>query len=158
MGVVDLEPYYDFIKYAITPNSNLPDSIADIDWNYFLQYCNQQGIIGLVFEGLQKAELKIQPNLLFQWISYSESIRVNNLLTNKRVEEIAEFFDNKGIRSCILKGQLNGLMYPNPILRSPGDIDIWVEGNREYIIRTVLDVTPNAHYSIHHIKFPICQI
>ncbi len=38
-----------------------------------------------------------------------------------------------GLRCCILKGQGNALMYPNPYSRIPGDIDVWVNDSREHI-------------------------
>ena len=36
-----------------------------------------------------------------------------------------------GLRCCILKGQENALMYPNPYSRTPGDIDVWIDASRE---------------------------
>ena len=38
-----------------------------------------------------------------------------------------------GMRCCVLKGQGNALMYPNPYSRTPGDIDVWVNASREQI-------------------------
>ena len=34
-----------------------------------------------------------------------------------------------GLRCCILKGQGNALMYPNPYSRTPGDIDVWIDAD-----------------------------
>ena len=39
-----------------------------------------------------------------------------------------------GFRCCILKGQGNALMYPNPYSRTPGDIDVWIDASRERIM------------------------
>ncbi len=39
-----------------------------------------------------------------------------------------------GFRCCILKGQGNALMYPNPYSRIPGDIDVWIDASRERIM------------------------
>ena len=38
------------------------------------------------------------------------------------------------MRCCILKGQGNALMYPNPYSRTPGDIDVWIDASRERIM------------------------
>ena len=38
-------------------------------------------------------------------------------------------------KQCILKGQGNAAMYPNPSARTPGDVDIWVNAGREEIRR-----------------------
>lgn len=149
------QPYLDFIKYSVTQEQTPPASCHQIDWRKFFQYCNRQGIIGLIFDGLQKSDLRIGQDALFEWISFVESIKVQNAIVNKRIEQTTKFFEEKGFRSCVLKGQANGLMYPKSELRSPGDIDIWVDGEREDIIKLVKGVTPDAHYSIHHIKLPV---
>ena len=55
----------------------------------------------------------------------------------------------------ILKGLVNGLMYPRQEYRSPGDIDIWVEGDAVDVIKTLLESCPEAHYSLNHVKMPV---
>ena len=147
--------YLDFIHYSIATNAGIPDSVPVINWGDFLEYCNRQGVIGLVFEGVQKADVRIPQDKLFEWIGFSESIRAQNRIVNQRIQQVQKFFEEKNCRTCVLKGQANSLMYPNPEVRSPGDIDIWVEGKRDDIIRMVLSVAPDAHYSIHHIKMPV---
>ncbi len=155
MSTTGSEIYNDFIRYAIEEGAEVPASAKDIDWKDFLEYCNRQCIIGLVFYGLQKSGLRIPQKTLFEWIGFAESLKVQNMLLNKRIGDVTGFFDKRIIRSCILKGQANGLMYPKPELRSPGDIDIWVDGCREDIIKMVLEASPEAHYSIHHVKMPV---
>ena len=39
---------------------------------------------------------------------------------------MAKNFEKEGFRACLLKGQGLALCYPDPSLRYPGDIDIWV--------------------------------
>lgn len=147
--------YLEFLEYSIDSKKALPDSVTNIDWYDFLQFCNRQGIIGLVFEGIQKADIRINQNILFQWLSYAEQIKQQNIIANQRIGQVQHFFDEKNCRTCILKGQANGLMYPKPEVRSPGDIDIWVEGDTIDIIKMVQGVVPNASYSLHHIKMPV---
>lgn len=147
--------YLDFIRYVIHNETVLLESSELIDWYDFLLYSQRQGIVGIVFDGLQRANLKINQNLLYRWISCSEIIKQQNIVVNKRVSQIVGLFNDKGYRSCILKGQANGLMYPKPEVRTPGDIDIWVEGRTEEIIKFVLSVAPSAEYSLHHIKMPV---
>ena len=147
--------YLDFIRYAIGKETVVPGSTSCINWDDFLEFCNRQGITGLVFNGIQKANIRFNQSSLLEWIGTVQVIIQQNAITNKRLKETVVFFERKGLRSCILKGQANGLMYSKPELRTPGDVDIWVEGKREDIIKEVMCVCPNAHYSIHHIKLPI---
>ena len=155
--------YLDFLRYTIEIEAEIPASAYSIDWKNYLQYCNRQGIIGLVFDGLQRSDLRISQSVLFEWISFAESIKAQNKLINRRIIQTVDFLHEKDCNCVILKGQANGLMYPNPEMRSPGDIDVWASSMSDgrskwddvHIIRMVLKECPKAHYSIHHIKLPI---
>lgn len=45
-------------------------------------------------------------------------------------------------------------MYPNPYSRTPGDIDIWVEGGDKRVISFVRSISPHEKVCYHHIEFP----
>lgn len=145
--------YIDFIQYSLNEASFLSD-YDRVDWRSFKQFCHLHGIIGLVYAGLERADRKIPKDVLFEWIGAVEKLKSQNRIVNKRLLSITKWFENKNCRSVILKGQANGLMYPCPELRSPGDIDIWIEGRPIDTIKMVLEHCPRAHYSIHHVKMP----
>lgn len=147
--------YIDFIQYSLDKKKSLTYSFELIDWHAFMKFCHQQGILGIVYEGLERANKRITTEVLFEWISYVESIKQQNLIVNKRLLSIIKWFKNKGIQCITLKGQVNALMYPRPELRSPGDIDIWVDCEQIKIIKIIQKESPQSHYSIHHIKMPI---
>ena len=46
-------------------------------------------------------------------------------------KSLQELRENEGFANCILKGQGNALLYPDPYMRTPGDIDIYLEGGRK---------------------------
>ena len=71
-----------------------------------------------------------------------------------KVTAYSEWFRKKGFRTCILKGQGNALMYPNPYSRTPGDIDIWVGGGDKRVISFVRSISPHEKACYHHIEFP----
>lgn len=151
--------YIDFIRYAIHDDVPVPIGAESIDWNNFLEFCNRQGVIGLVFGGLERSGLRIPQTILFEWIGYAENIKRQNTVVNKRIAQANQSLKEKGCECVVLKGQANGLMYPKSELRSPGDIDLWVRRNINHnvedIIKVVLEVCPEADYSIHHIKMPM---
>ena len=58
-----------------------------------------------------------------------------------------------GMRCCVLKGQGNALMYPNPYSRTPGDIDVWVNASREDITdyaKTHFEIGDDIRF--HHLE------
>lgn len=147
--------YIDFIRYVIHSDLPVPEGAAKIDWADFLVFCNRQGVIGLVFGGLERSELRIPQMTLFEWIGFAENIKQQNAIVNKRVSQVCKFFIEKECRCVVLKGLANGLMYPKPELRSPGDIDLWCEGKDVDTIKLVLKKCPEAEYSLHHVKMPV---
>lgn len=157
----NFKPYLEFVGYSIGSLQDVPESAQGIDWADFFEFCLRQGIAGLVFDGIERSGLTIPQKVLFEWIGTVESIKATNLMLNQRSEKISRFWSRQGYRTCILKGQANAMMYPKPQLRSPGDIDIWVDEpkyrkvNVEEIIQIARLKAPEGHYSLHHVTMPI---
>ena len=147
--------YLDFLHYSLNDNEEIPLSFDEINWSDFLQFCYRQNILGVVYAGLERANKGIPQDVLFEWIGAVEEIKIQNKKANIDVLTISKWFEDRGIRSVILKGQANGLLYPKAELRSPGDIDIWVEGRDIEIIELIRKDSPKAHFSLHHIIMPI---
>ena len=84
----------------------------------------------------------------------SQMLEKANVRLNDAAIQVSEWFRKKGFRTCILKGQGNALMYPNPYSRTPGDIDIWVEGEDKRVISFVRSISPHEKACYHHIEFP----
>ena len=93
-------------------------------------------------------------DLLLQWMAESQMLEKANVRLNDAAIQVSEWFRKKGFRTCILKGQGNALMYPNPYSRTPGDIDIWVEGGDKRVISFVRSISPHEKACYHHIEFP----
>ena len=96
----------------------------------------------------------MKKELLLQWMAESQMLEKANVRLNDAVIQVTEWFRKKGFRACILKGQGNALMYPNPYSRTPGDIDIWVEGGDKRVISFVRSISPHEKACYHHIDFP----
>ena len=100
-------------------------------------------MLGLCFEGIERLgkeypeELKQNPigrELLMTWMGKAQQIRRQNMKVNAVAGKLFSMLREDGLRCCILKGQGNALMYPNPYSRTPGDIDVWIHASRERII------------------------
>ena len=96
----------------------------------------------------------MKKELLLQWMAESQMLVKANVRLNDAAIQVSEWFLKKGFRTCILKGQGNALMYPNPYSRTPGDIDIWVEGGDKRVISFVRSISPHEKACYHHIEFP----
>ena len=72
--------------------------------------------------------------LLLEWIGVQQLTISMNRHYNERAKVLTKIFAEGGFRSCILKGQGTALYYEHPEYRQCGDIDIWVEGDRDVIL------------------------
>ena len=113
--------------------------------------------MGVLFDGIKKLPAEyvgMKKELLLQWMAESQMLEKVNVRLNDAAIQVSEWFRKKGFRTCILKGQGNALMYPNPYSRTPGDIDIWVEGGDKRVISFVRSISPHEKACYHHIEFP----
>jgi len=148
--------YCEFLRYCIDLQQSPPDEIKITDWNGLYSFATQQAISAVVFNGIDRlnTDVKIPRELLFQWIGDAEQIKLRNQLLNKCATELVELFRNHGFKSVILKGQGNAVLYPNTYSRTPGDIDIWLEGKCiKEVIRISKEKNPNGMACYHHVDF-----
>ena len=142
MKKVDITIFFTFLKYSFGGKVDMNRVIADIDWKQLYTFSSNQAILGLCFYGIEKLgheyseELKRNPierELLMTWMGTTQQIRRQNMKVNVVANKLYSMLREDGLRCCILKGQGNALMYPNPYSRTPGDIDVWVNASREQI-------------------------
>ena len=133
---------FDFLKYCLGAKSDVNKMIAGIDWQMLYSFASKQALLGLCFDGIERLgkeypeELKLNPigrELLMTWMGKAQQIRRQNMKVNAEAGKLFSMLREDGFRCCILKGQGNALMYPNPYSRTPGDIDVWVNASREYL-------------------------
>lgn len=128
MTSMRIDTFLEFLRYCIGDEQKPPVSAKGIDWMEMMAWAESQAIVGVVYQGILKGgkELEIPFDALMEWVGYAQQIEAQNRLVNQRCVEIAAAFQNDGFETCILKGQGNAAMYPSPLLRNPGDIDLWV--------------------------------
>ena len=131
-----------FLNYCLNKKVDMSMVVAKIDWRQLYTFTSRQALLGFCFDGIERLtkefseELKQNPmgrDLLMTWMGAAQQIRRQNMKVNAVAGKLYSKFREDGLRCCILKGQGNALMYPNPCSRTPGDIDVWVNASREQI-------------------------
>ena len=139
----DITAFFAFLKYCLGYKENMSRVIAGMNWQQLYSFASKQAILGLCFEGIKRLgeeypeELKQNPigrELLMTWMGKAQQIRRQNRKVNAVVVKLFSMLKKDGLRCCVLKGQGNALMYPNPYSRTPGDIDVWIDASRERIM------------------------
>ncbi len=151
-----LDLYISFIKECLRRETSDGERWKALDWEDFFLFTQKQAVSGFVFEHIKRYKrdaIGITEEVLLNWYCLYKDIINRNQLINKQSLEIVRMFKAAGFRSCILKGQGNALMYPNPLSRMSGDIDLWVDANKEDIIRYVKSINSKAKVREKHISF-----
>ena len=152
-----LQIFFDFLRFCIGSDSEISSSLKEVDWKELYAIAKKQCLVGVLFDGIKKLPAEhvgMKKELLLQWMAESQMLENANVRLNDAAIQVSEWFRKKGFRTCILKGQGNALMYPNPYSRTPGDIDIWVEGGDKRVISFVRSISPHEKACYHHIEFP----
>ena len=149
--------FFEFLRFCIGSAKEIPGSLKEADWKELYAIAKKQCLVGVLFDGIKKLPAEhvgMKKELLLQWMAESQMLEKANVRLNDAAIQVSEWFRKKGFRTCILKGQGNALLYPNPYSRTPGDIDIWVDGDDKRVISFVRSISPHEKACYHHIEFP----
>lgn len=150
--------FIELLQVAVGSRTCLCQKPSEGEWQMLYAMCQQQAVAGIVYSVLDNLSVKGQKpplDILYDWIGLAEQIKSQNILANKRCAELQDYFSQNGFHTCILKGQGNAMMYPNPLLRQCGDIDIWVDAKKEDVVQFVKGMYADAKAKYHHVDFPI---
>ena len=162
--------FFELIQVSIGKSEALSRVPSAEEWHKLYALAVKQAIVGVCFYGIQRLPKEQQPPkaLLLRWFTISEQIKQRNRLVNARACELQKLLEDDGLRACVLKGQGVAKLYKIwneelgvrngvnlGLYRQSGDIDVWVDGERDDTIRHM-----KAHYKcgravIHHIDVEV---
>ena len=151
--------FFDFLRFSIGSAKEIPGSLKEVDWKKLYAIAQKQALLGVLFYGIQRLPKELAPEqkLLMQWMVMAEMIRKQNIKLFQDSVKVCQNFENEGFANCILKGQGNALLYPDPYMRTPGDIDIYLTGGRKRVMQYINKVCPNQVMRYHHVDFPVMK-
>lgn len=151
--------FFDFLRFCIGSAKEIPGSLKEMDWKELYCIAQKQALLGMLFHGIQRLPKELAPDseLLMKWMGVAQKIRQQNVRLFMDSAKVCKNFKQVGFRNCILKGQGNALLYPNPYMRTPGDVDIYLAGGRKKVMLYVNKVCPNQVVRYHHADFPVMK-
>ena len=151
--------FFDFLRFCIGSAKEIPGSLKEVDWKELYAIAKKQALLGVLFHGIRRLPKELAPEqkLLMQWMVMAEQIRKQNIRLFLASVKVCKNFENEGFSNCILKGQGNALLYPDPYMRTPGDIDIYLTGGRKRVMQYINKVCPNQVMRYHHVDFPVMK-
>jgi len=103
-------------------------TISEKDWPALLKLSQEQAVMGVALQGIQKLPREQWPTrkLLLQWISCVESIKWQNEKVNTALRDLVAELETQGVKPFVVKGQIVAQEYEEPLTRQSGDIDVFV--------------------------------
>ena len=163
---IKAQTYLELLKICLQDEPKVTNKLINlsnghIDWIDLLDFAARQGVIGVYWRGIELIFKSPTPlnkptdDEVMEWWGEVNDIKKRNEELFKKTAFVSNTFRKEGFENCILKGQGNATMYPDPYLRTPGDIDIWLKGSKTEINSYVHKLFPKEKGSGLHIHFPI---
>lgn len=131
----------------------------------------KQALVGMLYVGIEriyrsKKCSEAEKKIIFQWLTTYKALELQNKTQNEQIEKLSLCLRQQNIKNTLLKGQGYAMLYPEPMKRQCGDIDLWVDASREEISaicesnwgidhvdykNLVLANFPKAHVEVHFI-------
>lgn len=144
--------FFELIQITLGNRVAFSQMPSEKEWAHLYFLAQKHSLLSLLLEGVnslkgKNVNLAINNSLLLEWIGGGLQAEAYNKVQNQRVKEICQLFKDGGFKGCVLKGQGTALYYDKPEIRQCGDIDFWVDGDRD----AVLNFARKKGWKIGHI-------
>lgn len=112
--------------------------LSEKDWESIKSMAESQGISAIALDGINElishSDISFHSGVsktwwksfLLKWSGSLLLIEQENQYQIAIINHLADVFSQHNVRMLVMKGQANGLMYPKPLHRTPGDIDCYL--------------------------------
>ena len=129
---------------------------AEADWKSIFQLADEQTVSALLLDGMSLLPsecIAISLGDKLKRIAAMQRIEQMNRLHRKVIVKIDQALKSEGVPVVFMKGQTTALRYPNPLHRTPGDID-FVVNPKDFKKTTVADIVFSKNSSNLALKKP----
>lgn len=148
--------FFQLLQQTDAPRPALERPAAEAEWQETLSQARRQTLTGIMFATVSRLPDGQRPprGVLLQWFAESERIRAAARRVNRRAAELTARFAQEEVRSIVLKGQGVAMLYPDPLLRMPGDIDLWPDAPRATLFARLRRRFPMQAAVYHNMSCP----
>lgn len=102
------------------------DDVESMDVVSLMAEAKRQALTGMVTEYIARHDARMTHEEKMRSLGLVLQVEKANRQMNRHVCDLAALLDSNGICYAVMKGQTVARFYPNPLLRMPGDIDVYV--------------------------------
>lgn len=153
------QAFFKLIRLAIGTSEDKRLALDADTWAQVFDLSQKQALTAIVLDGVSSLPATDKPpvTLLLRWIGLVQKIEIKNKRLNKLVVMVSDKFHQEKMSGVLLKGQGLAALYANPLHRMPGDIDMWMAGDRASLVNYVRQRCPGVEVVYHHIDFPVLK-
>lgn len=100
-------------------------AVCDEQYKEVMMIARKQRLEAMIGEVLIRQQVKLDRQLVVHLLSIVKATEQQNYRMNRLLTTFTEGLLQHGIRYHVVKGQAVGAYYPSPLMRTPGDIDIF---------------------------------
>ena len=149
-----MQRFIELMRVALGNATRFASSLSKKEWEEVMAMAMKQGVAGVAFSGVERLPKEQMPPLevIMDWSAVVDFMEKDNRHLNDVNVKVCDMFERDGQRACIVKGASVGVLYPEPLRRSAGDVDVWMAGGYEavskYVRKRFFNVT-GGHYGRH---------
>ena len=121
--------FFELLQMGVGRREGLSGTPVKEEWKAMFRMAREQALVGVFTEAVCRLPEEMRPPRKPLTRLCSEVVMIED--ANRRLLgkccDLTEALAADGFDSCILKGQGMALLYPRPLLRKSGDIDVWVK-------------------------------
>lgn len=144
------------LRLSLGTSKELPEPVSEMEWQSLYELMKGLRLGGIIFTAIESLPKELLPprKVMMEWYLHTELIIKKNQLINSEAVRLTQLFAKDGLRTVIMKGPANARLYPDPMRRNTGDIDIWVEGGRDVVISYLRGkgIKSWSHLDYHHVQ------
>lgn len=121
--------FFELLQLSIGRREALSGTPNLEDWKLMFRKAHEQALIGVFTDAVCSIPEEMRPSRkpLIKLRYESSIIADANRRLFAKCCDMTQMLASDGFSSCVLKGQGIALLYPNPLLRQSGDIDVWAK-------------------------------
>ena len=157
--------FFELIRVSLGIQEGLSRVPLAEEWEELYELSRAQALRGICSQGIQRLSMdarfaeNLSDTLFLKWVGYANLISEKNRKVNKECIKLKEYFTSNGFDCSILKGQGLAAIYQNEnvdlrLLRQSGDIDLFVNGGREKVMRHINQLFEGCEYDYKNVHVP----
>jgi hypothetical protein len=150
-----MHPFRNLLFISVSRANAFEQDPTPKDWNRLFFKARQQALVGILNEAVHQLPEKQLPSkdILDEWDAQTAKIGRTYHTHESHIKELEALLSHLSLHGCILKGTGLAHLYPNPERRMCGDIDLWISGKRDAIIKAFKE----ADIAIYNIIYQECK-